>query len=88
MKNKDLQITEQQLEEALHDDMKQLLNEVTGALNNARDGKIIADSEDIVRDAMAHFRRIAYQKALELKTQAAQAAFSPSADKADKKMEK
>lgn len=88
MKNKDLQIEESQLEEALKDEYKQLVNDVCSALNKARDGKIIPDSEDIVRDAMAHFRQIAYQKALQLKTQAAQAAFSPSANKADKKMEK
>jgi len=88
MKNKDLQIEESQLKEALKDEYNQLVDDVCSALNKARDGKIIADSEDIVRDAMAHFRQIAYQKALELKTQAAQAAFSPSANKAGKKMEK
>lgn len=88
MKNKDLQIEESQLKEALDDDYQRLVNDVCLALNKARDGKIIADSEDIVRDAMAHFRQLAYQKALALKTQAAQAAFSPSENTADKKMEK
>jgi hypothetical protein len=56
-----------------------LLEEVAKTMNQARAGKIIADSEEGVRDAAGEFRRRLYEKALELR-QKQDGAFSPSAD--------
>jgi hypothetical protein len=75
-------ITGRQLKEALGEDLERLLEEVAETLNQARPGKIIADSEEGVRDAAAEFRRRLYEKALELRQQQA-GAFSPSGHSGD-----
>ena len=54
-----------------------MLREVAEAVNKAPDGAWINGSEMQVRDALAVFRRKAYEKALQMRTDAAQAAFSP-----------
>jgi len=77
----DLRITPEQLKTALAGEMDQLFVEMAEAMNHAQPGRIIADSEEPVRDAHAEFRQRAYQKAVEL-LQARQAAFSPSAQRA------
>jgi len=79
----DDKITVQQLKESLGGDMDELLAEVVKAINNARAGKIIADSEEPVRDASAKFRQVLYQKAIEIRQQQSESAFSPSADSAE-----
>ena len=48
------------------------------AMNHARPGSIIDDSEEPVRDAAGQFRRMLFEKALELRSHSE--AFSPSAD--------
>jgi hypothetical protein len=80
--DKDVRIEPAELKRAMAGDIEQLVQETAEALNKARDGAIIADSEIIVRDAMARFRQKVYQKALQLKAdKAAKAAFSPSAQR-------
>ncbi len=54
-----------------------MLREVAEAVNKAPDGAWINGSEMQVRDALAVFRRKAYEKALQMRTDGAQAAFSP-----------
>ena len=54
-----------------------MLREVAEAVNRAPDGAWINGSEMQVRDSLAVFRRKAYEKALQMRTDAAQAAFSP-----------
>ena len=76
--NKDVQITREQLRQAVDVDMEKLLDEVTGAVNTAPDGSVISGSEEAVRDAMARFRRLVYERAIQLRSEAAEAAFSPS----------
>lgn len=75
-KNKRLTVSE--LKRAVGPDLERLLQETAEALNSARDGAIIADSEEVVRDAMARFRRLVYERAVQLKAAAGEAAFSPS----------
>ena len=41
-------------------------------------GEKFATREEAVRDAMARFREQVYERAIQLRTEAAQAAFSPS----------
>ena len=56
-----------------------LCQEVATAVNGAPAGQLINASEEKVRDLLADFRQAAYQAALQLRLQAAQAAFPPSA---------
>jgi len=77
----DKKVTPEEMEAALATDVRELAQRMAAAMNAARDGRIIADSEEPVRDAHAQFRQQAYQKAVDL-LQAKQEAFSPSADKA------
>ena len=58
---------------------EQLCAAVTAAVNDAPAGQVINASEEKVRDLLADFRQATYQAALQLRTDAAQAAFSPSA---------
>jgi hypothetical protein len=76
----DGRITGQDLKAALGVDLDVLLEEVAKTINQARAGKIIADSEEAVRDAAAEFRRQLYSKALALRQQQDASAFSPSAN--------
>lgn len=55
-----------------------LAEEVAKVMNAARDGRIIADSEEGVRDAHAVFRQRVYEATVSL-LQGKQEAFSPSA---------
>ena len=79
----DDQITVAQLQEALGGDLGELLQQVVDAVNKASPGRIIADSEEPVRDASAKFRQALYERALELRQRQSEAAFSPSADRAE-----
>ena len=74
----EIRITAEELKAAMHEQIEQLATEVARAMNQARPGRIIADSEERVRDAHAVFREQFYQKAMDL-LQAKQEAFSPSA---------
>jgi hypothetical protein len=70
-----------QLEVLVREDIEKCLQEVTAAVNQARDGAIIDESEGPVRDALARLRQAMYQKAIQMRVDAAEAAFSPSASK-------
>ena len=62
---------------------EQLCQDVAAAVNQAPAGQVINASEEKVRDLLADFRQATYQAAIQLRTDAAQAAFSPSAPPAD-----
>jgi len=62
-------------------DIDALAEQMAAAMNSAKAGRIIADSEEPVRDAHGKFRQQAYQKVIGL-LQAKQEAFSPSAQRA------
>ena len=69
--------------EQLRGRFEQLCQDVTAAVNAAPAGAVINQSEEKVRDLLADFRLATYQAALQLRTDAAQAAFPPSAAPAD-----
>ena len=72
-------ITAEELQAELQGDLKVLAEQVAEAINRAKAGRIIADSEEPVRDAHAEFREKAYQRALDLlQEKALQQDFSPS----------
>lgn len=77
----DKMITATELQVALDQELQAMFQEVAAAMNQARAGSIIADSEEPVRDANAKFKQKVYQKALDL-LQQKQGAFSPSANAA------
>ena len=76
----DQKVTADEIQAMLAGDLRTLAEEMAAAMNAAAAGRIIADSEEPVRDAHAEFRQRAYQKALGL-LQAKQEAFSPSAQR-------
>lgn len=55
------------------------LASVIEAVNEAPDGAWIAGSEEQVRDLSAEFRRQVFEKAVQMRVDAAEAAFPPSA---------
>ena len=75
-------VSAEELKQAWKADFDRLAEEVAEAMNAAKAGSIIADSEEPVRDASAEFRERLYQKAVSL-LQDKQEAFSPSAERAE-----
>jgi hypothetical protein len=75
-------ISVEQLKQAMAADFERLAQEVAEAMNAAKDGSIIADTEELVRDANAQFRERVYAKAIGL-LQDKQEAFSPSAERTE-----
>jgi hypothetical protein len=59
--------------------METMLGQVADAINNAKDGEIIAGSECQVRDLFATLRQKAFELGIQMRVNAAEAAFSPSA---------
>lgn len=81
-------ITAEELDAALAGEYEALKQRICEAINNAKLGRIIADSEEPVRDAYAAFRQQAYQKAIDLLSKRlAQEDFSPSAQPARTQVE-
>jgi len=70
-------VTAEELKVALAGDIDRLAEKIAAAMNAAKAGHIIADSEEPVRDAHAEFRQKAFEQALRL-LQDKQEAFSPS----------
>lgn len=59
------------------------VNEVADAVDNAPAGRVIRDSEEPARDALDRFRQAVYERVLQAKVAAAEAAFPPSAQRGD-----
>ena len=60
-----------------------MLGQVADAINEAPAGHIISGSEEKVRDVFAEFRQRAYEKGLQMRVNAAEAAFPPSGGRED-----
>ncbi len=61
-----------------------LIEQVADAVDGARPGRVIADSEEKVRDILDRFRQKTYQLALQGRVDAAEAAFPPSGQRGDR----
>ena len=72
------EIEVEKLKELLKKDFEDCIAEVVKAIDTAKAGSIIDDSEEPVRIATSKLRQRIFQKALQMKTDAAEAAFSPS----------
>ena len=80
------QLSADQLLEQLRGRFEKLCHDVTDAVNQAPAGQVINASEEKVRDLLADFREATYQAAIQLRLEAAQAAFPPSAASHDRKV--
>jgi hypothetical protein len=69
---------------AMREKVETMLRKVAGAVNNAPDGAIIPVSERPVCDLFAKLRQETYEMALQMRVNAAEAAFSPSAGRRDR----
>lgn len=74
-------------EEHMRAEFERTLRDVADAVDDAPRGRIIRDSEEKARDALDRFRKMAYEKAVQMKVNAAQAAFPPSDQRRDGKEE-
>lgn len=77
----DKKVTAEEIKVLLAGDIDALAKQMAAAMNEAKAGRIIADSEEPVRDAHAEFRQQAYEKVIGL-LQEKQEAFSPSSHRA------
>ncbi len=65
--------------ESMKHEMEAYLKKVMEAVNVAEDGEWIAGSEEQVRELSAEMRRRVFEAAIQKRTDAAEAAFPPSA---------
>lgn len=78
-----VQVAPEKLVAAMEQEMQQYLESVMQAVNDAPEGSWIAGSEESVRDLSADFRRRVFQRAVQMRVDAAEAAFPPSAQCGD-----
>ena len=79
----DPKLDREQYEREMREAIERVLAEVADAVDNAPAGKVIRSSEEAARDALDRFRTIAYEKAVQLRADAAEAAFPPSDQHSD-----
>jgi hypothetical protein len=58
--------------------VEEVLGRVADAINEALPGQIISGSEELVRDCFADLRQRAFEMGLQMRIDAAEAAFPPS----------
>jgi hypothetical protein len=73
----------QELVESMKDEIDQYVKEIMEAVNQAPDGEWIAGSEERVRNLSAEMRRRIFERAVQKRIDAAEAAFPPSAPSDD-----
>ena len=69
--------------QAMRQRVEELLGKVADAVNAAAPGQIITGSEEKVRDLFADLRRQAFEQAVQMRMDAAEAAFPPSEGSGD-----
>jgi hypothetical protein len=62
----------------MRQEMEEMLGQVADAINEAPPGFIISGSEEKVRDLFGDLRQRAYEKGVQMRLNAAEAAFPPS----------
>ena len=77
-------VSPQQFAASMKQEFEQFAQEVMEAVNDAPDGQWIASSEEQVRDLSAEMRRKVFERALQERVDAAEAAFPPSAPSHDR----
>jgi len=77
-------ISAEALKVVLHSKVDEIAEKVIDAVNAAKPGRLIADSEEQVRNIMGELRRAVFETAVQQKVDAAEAAFSPSGESNDR----
>ncbi|MGA8615144.1 MAG: hypothetical protein WB760_26385 [Xanthobacteraceae bacterium] len=72
-----IQVPQDVFVEAMRQETEEMLRDVMSAVNRAPDGAWINASENEVRDRMAEYRRRIFEKALQMRADAVEGAFSP-----------
>jgi hypothetical protein len=72
-------VSPQQFAESMKGEIEEFAKQVMEAVNDAPDGQWIAGSEEQVRDLCAEMRRKVFERAVQQRVDAAEAAFPPSA---------
>ena len=72
------QMSRQEFIDRMRQKVEEALGRVADAVNQAPPGQVIAGSEEPVRDTFADLRRDAYEMAVQMRLDAAAAAFPPS----------
>jgi hypothetical protein len=78
-------VSPQQFAESMKGEFEEFAKRVMEAVNDAPDGQWIAGSEEQVRDLCAGMRRKVFERAMQMRVDAAEAAFPPSASSDDGK---
>ena len=73
-----IQVDREQLAAQLRQEMEQTLARVMDAVNAAPDGRLIEASEGPVYDLMKDLERRVFEKALQMRVDSTESAFSPS----------
>ena len=71
-------ISREQYIQQMRQEMEEMLGQVADAINEAVPGSIISGSEEKVRDLLGELRQRAYEKGVQMRLNAAEAAFPPS----------
>ncbi len=71
--------------ESMRQRVEEILGKVADAVNDATPGHIISGSEEQVRDLFAKLRCEAFERAAQMRIDAAEAAFPPSEGPEDRK---
>jgi hypothetical protein len=77
-------VSPEQFAESMKQEFEQFAKEVMEAVNDAPDGQWIAGSEEQVRELSAEMRRKVFERAVQQRVDAAEAAFPPSAPSGDR----
>ncbi len=81
--NPTAQVAPEKFVETIKEEIEQYAKDVMEAVNKAPDGAWISGSEERVRDLSAEMRRKVFERALQKRVDAAEAAFPPSAPSDD-----
>ena len=66
-------------------EFERVVTDVADAVDGSPAGRVIRDSEEKARNALDRFRQVVYERALQGKIDAAEAAFPPSGQRGDRK---
>src|SRR5260370_12894079 len=73
-----IQVDRERLASEMHQELEGMLAEVMDAVNAAKNGRLIEDSERPVLELMRDFQKRVFEKALQLRVASTESAFSPS----------
>jgi hypothetical protein len=72
------QMNKEEFVRAMQAEVRAALERVADAVNGAAEGRVINGSEQAVREAMVELQRQSFEKALQMRVDSTESAFSPS----------